>query len=194
MSAELVAFRFNGRGDVRTVMIRGQPWFVVADVCGTLEISNSRDAVSSLPRADVSITDTRSSGQRRKLQVVNEPGLYRLIFRSKKPEAERFQDWIWREVLPSIRRTGQYSVDVSGWVSPICIPWRKTFPDLYYEHVFRLKGKKVVPLVQAPWLAQVTNDLIYSLLEEGVLKALNQINPIVARCPKPKPHHHIPPH
>src|ERR1700747_1903419 len=108
MNAELVAFRFNGRGEVRTIMIRGEPWFVVADVCAILELGNVGMAIKGLPKADVSKADVRSSGQLRKMSLVNEPGLYRLIFRSKKPEAERFQDWICRDVLPSIRRTGQY--------------------------------------------------------------------------------------
>ena len=102
-------------GEVRTVIIGGEIWFVVADVCRALEMSNPRKAVSDLPE-DEKMTVTNSyghSGKRggaQKFNLVNEPGLYRLIFRSRKPEAEKFKRWVFHEVLPSIRKTGKYSV------------------------------------------------------------------------------------
>ncbi|BAH52254.1 phage antirepressor [Rhodococcus opacus] len=86
------------------------PQFALADVCTILEIRNSRDAVGRLDRKDVGSTDTLTAGGRQQITVVNESGLYELIFQSRKPEAKRFRRWITTEVLPSIRRTGSYGV------------------------------------------------------------------------------------
>lgn len=103
-------------GEIRTVEIDGEIWFVAADVCRALEMSNPRKAVSDFPE-DEKMTVTNSdghSGKRggaQKFNLVNEPGLYRLIFKSRKPEAKKFQRWVYHEVLPSIRKTGEYKTD-----------------------------------------------------------------------------------
>lgn len=95
---------------VRVQLIHGEPWFVAADVCQVLGISNNRDAVTRLDddeRKDgVGITDT--VGRRNYVTVVSESGLYSLIFQSRKPEARKFRKWVTGEVLPSIRRKGFY--------------------------------------------------------------------------------------
>lgn len=115
MSAGLVPFDFEGRG-VRVVEdAAGVPWFVALDVCECLGIRNSRDAVDKLDpdeRADVGITDTSSNGvtQRRSVTAVSEPGVYRLCFTSRKPEARRFARWVTHDVLPALRKTGHYSL------------------------------------------------------------------------------------
>lgn len=96
---------------VRTVIKDGEPWFVAADVCNVLGIGNSRDAMGRLPatmRDDVGITDT--IGRSQTVNAVNEAGLYKLAFTSRKPEAEAFTDWVATDVLPSIRKTGSYAV------------------------------------------------------------------------------------
>lgn len=100
---------FNYQGQqVRTVVKDGEPWFVAKDVCDVLGIANSRDAVSRLSdkqKAGVGISD---GSQMRQVTVISEGGVYKLVFRSNKPEAEQFSDWVAEEVLPSIRKTGQY--------------------------------------------------------------------------------------
>lgn len=116
--SDLRPFDFDGR-KVRVVVRDGEPWFVVADVCETLGIGNPRQAVSGLDadeRADVTTDDT-SSGQRRRFNIVNESGLYELIFKSRKPHAKTFRRWVKRVVLPTIRRTGRYEfnpADIRG--------------------------------------------------------------------------------
>lgn len=102
-------FDFRGQ-EVRTVVPNDEPWFVAKDVCEILEIKNSRDAVSRLDEDEkdaVGLTDT--IGRKQTVSVVNESGLYELIFASRKPEARLFKKWVKQEVLPSIRKTGQYS-------------------------------------------------------------------------------------
>jgi prophage antirepressor-like protein len=100
------AFQDN---QVRVIIIDGQPWFVAADVCNVLSIANSRDALTRLKdyeKDDVAITD--AIGRKQYTAVISEPGLYRLILTSRKPQAEPFQDWVCQEVLPQIRKTGKY--------------------------------------------------------------------------------------
>lgn len=108
---ELQIFNNEEFGDVRVVMKNGLPWFVAADVCRVLEISNPRDAVARLDddeKDGVGITD--AIGRQQQTNVVNESGLYALTLTSRKPEARNFQRWVYHEVLPSIRKTGSYSI------------------------------------------------------------------------------------
>jgi prophage antirepressor-like protein len=102
----VVPFSFDGAA-VRVVMRDGEPWFVLADVCKVLDISNSRDASARLDedeKADVGITDTSPNGpgQRRTVTAINESGLYSLVLTSRKPDAKRFKKWITSEVIPSM--------------------------------------------------------------------------------------------
>ena len=110
MSAEIIPFDFEETA-VRVVLRGGAPWFVAADVCRVLGISNSRDAVSRLDddeRDGVGSTDT--IGRVQTMQVVSESGLYALIFTSRKEEAKRFRKWVTSEVLPALRQHGRYEI------------------------------------------------------------------------------------
>jgi hypothetical protein len=77
-----------------------------------------------------------------------------------------------------VRQWFEFKVDVSGWLRVAPLPWQKTFPDSFYGNIFRLKGKTPVPKEQAKWLGDITNDLIYSRLAEGVLEALQNVNAV----------------
>jgi prophage antirepressor-like protein len=110
----LVPYVFKEK-QVRAVVKDGVPWLVAKDVCGVLGIRQPTRTVKNFPKDEVSavsITHLSSNGVRqdREMLVVNEPGLYRLIFQSRKPEAEAFKRWIFHEVLPAIRNTGQYHI------------------------------------------------------------------------------------
>ena len=99
---------------IRTVIIEGTPWFCVKDVCSVLEYKNSRDAIfKHVSFEDVAKCDTLTKGGRQALSYVNESGLYCLIFGSKLPAAKEFKKWVTSEVLPTIRKEGQYSVNNS---------------------------------------------------------------------------------
>jgi prophage antirepressor-like protein len=104
----LQVFDFRSR-KVRIVMIDGAPWWVVSDVCNVLDIKNPRQAVARLPKDDVSQTDvTDSSGRKQIMNITNESGVFELIFRSEKPEAQTFRHFVTNEILPSIRKHGAY--------------------------------------------------------------------------------------
>lgn len=105
-------FRYAGQ-QVRTVIVDGEPWFVASDVARILDLSNSRMAVARLDEDGVSSADVIDSmGRTQTASIVSESGLYELIFQSRKPEAKDFKRWVTREVLPSIRRTGQFGSQV----------------------------------------------------------------------------------
>lgn len=112
MKQNLTPFAF-GEHLIRTAEISATTWFVATDVCAALGIVNNRDALISL-EDDEKITVGNADGNPRagiphQLTLVNEPGLYRLIFKSRKAEAKLFQRWVYHEVLPTIRRTGSYT-------------------------------------------------------------------------------------
>jgi len=97
--------------EIRVFVIKEEPYFSVLDVCNVLGLKNSREQTSRLKKDGVRTAyGFDKNNIKRKLVVINEPNLYKLIFRSKKDEAEKFQDWVYEEVLPSIRKTGKYSI------------------------------------------------------------------------------------
>jgi len=101
-------FDFQGR-TVRTVMIRGETWFVAADVCAVLEHSDTSMAVARLDEDEKGTNTVGTLGGEQQMLTVNESGLYALILTSRKPQARAFRRWVTGEVLPCIRKMGRYS-------------------------------------------------------------------------------------
>ncbi|MGP1570393.1 MAG: BRO-N domain-containing protein, partial [Eubacteriales bacterium] len=98
-------------GNVRTVVIDGQPWFVGKDVATSLGYKDTVNALKSHVDDDDKLGwQFTTSGQRREMTVINESGLYSLILGSKLESAKKFKHWVTSEVLPSIRKTGSYQV------------------------------------------------------------------------------------
>lgn len=96
--------------NVRIIVEDGEPLFCASDVCKTLGYSNARDAMRvHCAEKGVVKRDTPTSGGVQAMAYIDERNLYRLIMRSKLPSAEKFQDWVCGEVLPSIRKTGKYA-------------------------------------------------------------------------------------
>lgn len=109
---DLQIFKNNTFGNVRVLEKNGDPWFVAKDVCECLEINNSRQALSRLDtdeKADVILND---GSQNRRMNIVNEYGLYSLVLSSRKPEAKEFKRWITHEVIPSIRKYGSFNMAI----------------------------------------------------------------------------------
>nr|DAO60182.1 MAG TPA: repressor domain protein [Caudoviricetes sp.] len=95
---------------VRVIERDGEPWFVAADVARVLDIQNIRQNLNELDDDEKDVCNTYTPGGQQEMRVINESGLYNLIFRSRKPEAKRFRKWVTAEVLPSIRKTGRYEL------------------------------------------------------------------------------------
>ena len=109
----LQLFDYNGF-QVRAVEQNGDFWFIAKDVCDVLELTNAREAIKSLDddeKSSVRISDgTSKLGGNPNFNVINESGIYTLIMRSNKPEAKRFRKWVTGKVLPTLFRTGFYSL------------------------------------------------------------------------------------
>ena len=106
--SEIIPFTYEGSA-VRTVLIDDEPWFVLADLCKVLDLSNPTMVAERVDTDDLSSTEViDSKGRTQTARIVSEPGMYQVIFMSRKPEAVAFRRWITTEVLPEIRKTGQY--------------------------------------------------------------------------------------
>ena len=152
-------------GRIRTITKDGEPWFVIADVCRALEIRNSRMVAGRLDRDELMSVKLTSGGQRREMTVINESGLYAVIIRSDKPQAQSFRKWLTSEVIPTIRRTGGYVSNEEMFIENY-LP----FLDEPYRDLFRLQMTAIEklnerirhdqPLVEFANQVTGTNDLI----------------------------------
>lgn len=107
-------FKFES-ADVRTFADeRNELWFLANDVCGVLGYANPRDAIAKhCKQKGVAKRDTPTESGNQEMTFINEGNLYRLIVKSRKPEADRFEEWVMDEVLPTIRKTGRYEAPYS---------------------------------------------------------------------------------
>lgn len=109
MQNEIKIFNNPEFGEIRTVIIDGEPWFVGRDVANALGYVKPQNAVrNNVDKEDARIESTLTNGGAQNTLVVNESGLYSLIFGSKLESAKKFKKWVTSEVLPSIRKTGSY--------------------------------------------------------------------------------------
>lgn len=97
--------------NVRTIIKNGQPWFVAKDICDILEINSVTDSVKRLSETMKATSIVSTQFGDKEMNVISEAGVYKLVFTSRKPEAEKFTDWVASEVIPSIRKTGSYSTN-----------------------------------------------------------------------------------
>lgn len=131
-------FKNESLGEVRVAGTSEEPLFCLADICKVLGLRV--DAVQSrLSDAPIRIGVTDSLGREQQMNFVNEKNLYKVIMRSDKPQAEPFQDWVCGEVLPSIRKTGEYSV-------------KPALPKTYFEAL-----KELVVVVEANEMLTLEN-------------------------------------
>lgn len=107
-------FSFQENHPVRVVLVGGEPWFVAADVCNAIGIINHRDAVGKLDEDEKGVGSTDTLGGKQEVTIVSESGLYTLILRCRDAvkqgtTAWRFRKWVTNEVLPAIRKNGEYA-------------------------------------------------------------------------------------
>lgn len=112
MNNKLMVFNNEEFGEIRTIMINDEPWFVGKDVTNILGYENgSRDLNRHVDIEDRQNYQNGTFESPRGMTVINESGLYSLILSSKLQKAKQFKHWVTSEVLPSIRKTGSYSID-----------------------------------------------------------------------------------
>ena len=133
MSAEIIPFDYSGK-TIRVIMDEsGEPWWIASDACNALGLTNVSQAVSRLSndeKNNIILSDVIRPGKP-SIAIVSEPGLYKLIFRSKMKQAVKFQRWVYHDVLPAIRKTGTYSVQ------PVQ-PDHPALPQTYKEALIHL--------------------------------------------------------
>lgn len=166
---ELQIFNSKEFGDIRTVTIDNETYFVGKDVATALGYANPKNAVPThVSEEDKLSTQIEYAGQRREVTVINESGLYALIFGSKLESATRFKHWVTSEVLPAIRKTGAYqkpmttdqkiqllaqgNVELTEKIEKVnddLQEFKKDMPLLALEcqKITRAKNQKVVPLM-----------------------------------------------
>lgn len=105
MTNNVAVFNYENN-QVRNVVIKGEPWFVLADICKVLDLSNPTMVAKKLDKDERAKSDLGL--QERNVTLVNESGLYAVILRSDKSQAKPFRKWVTSEVLPAIRKTGSY--------------------------------------------------------------------------------------
>lgn len=108
---EIQTFNNPEFGTVRAVRVDdGEPLFVAKDVCAVLELKNPRSTLALLDEDEKGVHIVYTPGGEQQMTIVTEPGFYKLVMRSRKPEAKAFQRWVTHEVLPALRRDGGYMV------------------------------------------------------------------------------------
>lgn len=173
----LIPLHFD-HADVRMVMRDGEPWWVGIDVVSALGISKAHQALSSLEDYERGTYIVGTPSGRQEMVVINESGIYSLIFRSRKPSAVRFKRWLTCDVLPSIRKFGSYPppdiapmliVDTEG-------PWdgrEMTIGQRFREERLRWEAEMGMPLAKA---YSMSKNIIRAIEDDmGGMKNKNRI-------------------
>lgn len=156
---------FYQNQQIRMVTKAGELWFVAKDVCDILGVANSRDALKSVPD-DEKMTVAEADGQKKRggaqfYTIINEPGFYRLIFKSNKPEAEDFKHWVFHKVLPSIRKTGMYDL-------------YQDYSNAELEEALITRGLRVLTqadVSESRYIIKLSNYKSYNLVQDKRLQA-----------------------
>lgn len=125
-------FENSDFGKIRVIEVDNEPWFVVNDVCAILEISNARDSISNFDHEDRGVSVIATPFGNQKMNVINESGLYTLIFRSRKEMALNFQKWVTKEVLPELRKSGSYSMKNKDQIESV-VSLKQTMEEMKNE-------------------------------------------------------------
>lgn len=175
---ELSVFKNEEFGEIRTVTIDGNPWIVGKDVATALGYADTFGALKKhVMDSDKLVCQIDSAGQKRDVTVINESGVYTLIFGSKLKSAENFKHWVTDEVLPCIRKNGIYATD--NVIDNIL-----NNPDFGIELLTKLKEERAARIE-----AEKTNAILmhvnktYTMTEiakEIGLKSANELNKILA--------------
>ncbi len=111
--SEIQTFTSETYGQVRVFLQDGEPWLVAKDVCQALGIADPNQSCRGLDEDEKGLFTIQTPGGLQKVLHVTEPGFYKLVMRSRKPEAKAFQRWVTHEVLPELRKRGRYEVPVT---------------------------------------------------------------------------------
>jgi prophage antirepressor-like protein len=140
-SSFLEVFRFESH-EVRVVLVDGEPWFVGKDVAEVLGYADTAKAVRDHCKGEPKRLPLSTPGGAQETRIISEPDLFRLVVNSRLPSAERFERWVFEEVLPTIRKTGGYAAPGSLAVLPASIQDLVSAILLIGEAMARVPGVK----------------------------------------------------
>ena len=157
-------------GDVRTVTINGDPWFVGKDVAAALGFTNPRDAISThVFDEDKGVESIDTIGGKQKMTVINESGLYALVFGSRLKSAQRFKHWVTSEVLPAIRKTGSYQAPQGKELLALAVLEAQKTIEEQSKAIERMKPKVIFAnAVETSHTSILIGDLAKLLKQNGV--------------------------
>lgn len=157
-------------GDVRTVTINGDPWFVGKDVAAALGFTNPRDAISThVFDEDKGVESIDTLGGKQKMTVINESGLYALVFGSRLKSAQRFKHWVTSEVLPAIRKTGSYQAPQGKELLALAVLEAQKTIEAQTKAIEEMKPKVIfADAVRASSSSILIGDLAKLLRQNGV--------------------------
>lgn len=157
-------------GDVRTVTINGDPWFVGKDVAAALGFTNPRDAISThVFDEDKGVESIDTLGGKQKMTVINESGLYALAFGSRLKSAQRFKHWVTSEVLPAIRKTGSYQAPQGKELLALAVLEAQKTIEEQSKAIERMKPKVIFAnAVETSHTSILIGDLAKLLKQNGV--------------------------
>ncbi len=177
----LQIFNSEEFGDMRTVTIDDEPWFVGKDVAEALGYSNARDALSKhVDKEDKGVAKCDTPGGKQDLSIINESGLYALIFGSKLESAKRFKHWVTSEVLPTIRKTGGYQKQLSP---AEMMRIQLGMIDDHENRIENLENNMTIDYGQQQVLGETVNHTVISILGGKESNAYKEVSKkVFAEC------------
>ncbi len=178
---EIQIFNSSEFGDMRTVTIDDEPWFVGKDVAEALGYSNARDALSKhVDKEDKGVAKCDTPGGKQDLSIINESGLYALIFGSKLESAKRFKHWVTSEVLPTIRKTGGYQKQLSPTEM---MRIQLGMIDDHENRIENLENNMTIDYGQQQVLRETVNHTVISILGGKESNAYKEVSKkVFAEC------------
>lgn len=164
MKNQLQIFENPEFGAIRSIEIDGEPWLVGKDVAAALGYKNPQEAVRThVDDEDKGVSEILTPGGKQNVPIINESGVYALIFGSKLPSAKKFKRWVTSEVLPSIRKTGTYTApDMSKELQAIFLLDRRTVQN--EERITALEENMVIDYGQQRTLTHHVNAVVVEAL------------------------------
>ena len=179
---KLQIFNSEEFGEIRTVTIDNEPWFVGKDVAEALGYSNTRDALATHVSEEDKNTVVISDGKRGNPNqvVINESGLYALIFGSKLDSAKRFKHWVTSEVLPTIRKTGSYQkpMTVAEQIQLLALGNQN-----HEERIEKLENTMTIDYGQQKYISDLVSKVVIEVLGGKKSNAYDEIGKkVFAEC------------
>lgn len=187
---ELQIFDNEEFGQIRTVTINNEPWFVGKDVAEALGYERTADAIRQHVEEEDKLTRCfADSGQNRQMYIINESGLYALIFGSKLESAKRFKHWVTSEVLPSIRKTGSYEMEQYSPEMKAILMHDKKLVKMD-ERVTNLENTMTIDYGQQQVLGEAVNHVVIEHLGGKNSEAYKEIGKkVFAECNRDLKHY-----